>query len=147
MGKVEDALLDTAAKDWVAVGLVMLVVVLILDPRVRRLRNANFELDAFRHLFLGSLVDVLGNHLCGGFVAFGQHVVKDAVVESAFQHVAFGPAQGAEVAHHDGVGAVLGGVVLLGGGFDAHAVGVAMHTSAGAIVVADEVRGIKGEFG
>lgn len=68
------------------------------------------------------------------------------MVESAFEHVAFGPAQGAEVGHHDGVGAVLGGVELVGAGFDAHAVGVAVHASAGAIVVADEVRSVKGEF-
>lgn len=147
MGKVEDAWLDRTAGDWGAVGLVMLVVVLVLNPRVRGLRNANFELDAFRYLFLGSLMDVLGNHLCGGFVALGQHIVENAVVEPSFEHVALGPAQSAEVAHHDGVGAVLGGVEVAGGGFDAHAVGVAVHASAWAIVVADEVRGVKGEFG
>ena len=147
MGKVEDAPFAMVALDLAAVGLVILVITLVLDPRVWRLRNADFEPDAFWYFFLRSLMDVLGNHLCGGFVTLGQHLVEDTVIESPFQHVTFGPAQGAEVSHHDGVGAVLGSVELAGSRFDADFVGVAMHTPAGAIVVADEVCGVKGEFG
>jgi hypothetical protein len=69
------------------------------------------------------------------------------VVESAFGGVAFGPAEGAEVGDHDGVGAVLGSVELVSFGVDADVVGVAVEASAGSIVVGDLVGGAKVEFG
>ncbi len=125
----------------------MRLVIGVFGPGVRGFGDGDFEGDAGGEHFLGAIVDIFGDHFGGGGVSGREDGIEVAVVESTFGGVAFGPAEGAEVGDHDGVGAVFGGVELIGGGVDADVVGVAVEATAGAIVVGDLVGGVKVEFG